>query len=343
MEAHLTLSDQHTRRDMLRRGLEARTMRVCYLVQSHREPRQLLRLVATLKRLSPGCRVLIAHDSTGAAVDGALLSPYSDVDFLLVPGPVERGRLSLLAPYFRGVSYLRARELDYDWLVYLSAQDYPTQPLARFEAVLAAAECDGFLRFWPALEPVRGRVRDRRYRYAYFDAPDWLATWPGVVRALNRVQPLVHVDLVYRPRVGVRRRRLPLPEGFTLYRGYQWTTLRRRCAEFVLDAVERDRAIVEFFRRTVCPDEALVQTLLLNQERFRFVDEDFRYHDTGLTRDGRARVLGVDDLPALLSGRYHFARKFDLDSAPQVLDLLDQALDRGATHQGCDVESETAR
>lgn len=28
----------------------------------------------------------------------------------------------------------------------------------------------------------------------------------------------------------------------------------------------------------------------------------------------------------MLSDRYHFARKFDLDAAPRVLDLLDQAL-----------------
>jgi hypothetical protein len=301
-------------------------MRACYLIQSYHEPAQLLRLVATLKRQSPSCRVLVAHDTTGAAIDRSLFDRWTDVELLPVTGPVERGRLSLLTPYFRGIEHLRARERDYDWLVYLSAQDYPTQPLERSEAFLAEADCDGFLRLWSALAPVRGRVRDRRYRYIYFDAPRWVGTLQRTARAFNNVQSLVHVHLVFGPRVGLRRLRLPLPPGWSLYRGYQWTTLRRECAEHLLVAIERERRLMEYFRRTICPDEAVVQTLLANAGRFRLIDDDLRFHQTGHTRDGRARVLGVEDLPELLSGRYHFARKFDPAVDPVVIDVLDQAL-----------------
>jgi hypothetical protein len=301
-------------------------VRACYLIQNHRAPRQVLRLVATLKRLSPCCRVLVAHDATGAAVDPASFTAWPDVELLKVPGPAERGRLSLLDPYFRGIEHLRADGRDYDWLVYLSAQDYPTLPLARSEAVLAAAAADAFLRYWPALAPVRGRVRDRRYRYAYFDAPRWVATLPRTMRLLNRAQSIIHVHLTFGPRVGLRRWRLPLPDGWVPYRGYQWTTLRRRCAEDVLDAVRSEPSLLDYFRRSICPDEALVQTILVNQGRYRLCNDDLRYLQTGQTRDGRARTLGVGDLAELLSGGYHFARKFDLDTDSRVLDLLDDAL-----------------
>jgi hypothetical protein len=301
-------------------------MRVCYLVQSHRPSAQLLRLVGTLKRLSPECLVLVAHDASGGPLEISLFRAWSDVELLNVPGPARRGHLSLLDPYLRGAERLRALDIDYDWLVYLSAQDYPVQPLERSEAFLAAADCDGFLRHWPALAPVRGRVRDRRYRYRYVAAPSWLASLRRAARAINRMQSLIHLHLTFEPRIGLRRLRLPLPEGWILYRGYQWTTLRRHCVEHLLDAIARERSVIEYFGTTICPDEAVVQTFLVNARRFRLADDDLRYLQTGHTRDGRARILGIGDLPELLSGRYHFARKFDIEADAAVLDRLDDEL-----------------
>jgi hypothetical protein len=305
---------------------ERDAVRACYLVQSHREPTQLERLVATLKRGSPECRVLIVHDSTGATIDGARWRGWADVELLVVPGPAERGRLSLLDPYFAGLDLLRRRGYDYDWLIYLSAQDYPVQPLRQSESALADADCDGFLKIWPALRRERGKVRDRRYRYRYYDAPAWAATPLRALRWANRLQSKVHLQFVYGPRVGVRLARVPLPAGWTLYRGKQWSTLRRACAEWLLDAVARERAVVDYFRRTICPDEALVQTLLVNAGRFRLVADDLRYSDWTGSRDGHPRVLGVADLPVITSGRFHFARKFDPGADAEVLDRLDLLL-----------------
>lgn len=305
-------------------------MRVCYLIQSHREPRQLLRLVTTLKRLSPEAVVLVCHDTTGCALDPAALTALPGVHVLAVPGPIERGRLSLLEPYFRGVEHLRALGVDYDWLVYLSAQDYPTQTLARSEAFLAAADCDGFLRFWPALAPDtpwgRPKQGDRRYLFRYYDPPRSAVPLVRLLKPLNGLQPWVHAHLTYGPRLGVRRRSTPFGKGRTLYGGSQWTTLRRACAEFVLEAVERERELIEYYRRTVCPDESLVQTLLVNAGRFRLCDDNLRYVDVQGCRGGRPRLLGVADLPLLTAGGHHFARKFDLAHDARVLDLLDEHL-----------------
>lgn len=288
-----------------------------------------MRLVRALKRGSPDALVLVVHDSTGAALDPAELTGLPRVHVLFVPGPAERGRLSLLTPYFQGVARLRELGVDYDWLVYLSAQDYPVLPLARSEALLSRVDCDGFVRFWPALAPDtpwgRPRQGDRRYLYRYCDLPRGSAPLLRLLRPLNEFQSWIHVHLVYGPRLGLRRR-LPLGLGRTLYGGWQWTTLRRACAEFVLDAVSADRELVEFYRRTICPDESLVQTVLVNAGRFRLCNDNLRYADTRGGREGGARLLGTGDLPMLIAGGYHFARKFDLDHDARVLDLLDERL-----------------
>ena len=68
----------------------------------------------TLKRLSPESLVLVGHDSSGPRLDPATLTALPGVHYLAVPGPIERGRLSLLEPYFRAVARLRELGLDYD-------------------------------------------------------------------------------------------------------------------------------------------------------------------------------------------------------------------------------------
>jgi len=308
-------------------------MRVCYLIQSHREPRQIARLAATLGGMSPGAFLLVVHDATGCALDPRALAGAAETRCIPARGPIRRGYLSMLEPWLQGVEWLRRAGIDYDWLVYLSGQDYPTQPLARSEAALGAADCDGFIRWWPALGTAgpwrRRRQGHRRYYYRYREAPRWTAAGLRLARALNGVQPLVHVHLVYGPRIGIRARRTPFDAGRVCYAGWQWTTLRRACAEFVLEAVARERELVDYYRRTICPDESLVQTLLVNDGRFRLVNDNLRYAETG-GADGRARLLGVADLDAIAGGRYHFARKFDLGHDARVLDLLDERLARGA-------------
>jgi len=308
-------------------------MRVGYLIQTHRDPRQIARLVATLGRMSPRSVVLVAHDQSGGGLDPRALRSAAEVRYLPVEGPVRRGYLTMLEPYFQGVEHLRREGVEYDWLVYLSGQDYPTEPLARSQARLAATDADGFLRYWPALGPEAAWGRRKqgfvRYYYRYRDAPRWSAPLLRLLKALNGVQSLLHVHLVYGRRLGVRARRTPFDAGRVCYGGWQWTTLRRACAECVVDAARGDLELVEHFRRTICPDEALAQTVLVNAGRFRLVNDSRRFADSRGSRDGRPRLLGVADLDTITGGAYDFARKFDPAHDGRVLDLLDERLAGG--------------
>lgn len=311
-------------------------MRVCYLIQSHRDPPQVRRLVATLGRSSPGCLILVMHDEAAGAIDAASLRSAAEVHYRPVRTAVRRGYLSMLDPYLAGIEWLRAQRYDYDWLVYLSGQDYPTQPLHRSEAQLEAAAVDGYLRHWPALSndgPWRRRRQGlRRYYYRYRDAPPWARPLLRPARALNGIQGWMHVHLIYGPRVGFRRRRTPFVGDFACQVGWQWTTLRRACTESLLDELARRPDLLEYYRDTVCPDESLVQTVLLNARtgagapRFRFVNDNLRFADNLDSRDGRPRILVLSDFDRLVAGSHHFARKFDPAVDSRILDRLDDWL-----------------
>lgn len=303
------------------------TVRVCYFIQNHLGPSQVRRLVATLQRSCPTSFILIGHDGFAGHASAGELRQALGVDVFAFREPAKRGYFSLIEPYFDAVDWLAGHGIDYDWLVYLSAQDYPTRPLRTFEDLLAATEHDGFLRFWDAADPLNpwGRKRQGvvRYHYQYSDAPGWARPALRLLRAANGWQPFVHCHLTYGPRIGVRRGRLPFNEAVRCYAGKQWTILRRACTEYLAERLRSGDGLIQWFRRTVCPDEAVVQTLLVNSGRFQLENDDLRYMDMSGSRDGRPRTLTAKDLPLLTSGPYYFARKFDAEADSEVLDLLD--------------------
>jgi hypothetical protein len=252
------------------------------------------------------------------------------VDVFYPPPPIERGRLSLLSPYWLALERLAETGVEFDWLVYLSGQDYPLVPLPQSEAFLAGSDCDGFLRFWPAFAARNpwGRRKQGviRYGYRYRDLSPWLGRLLRPFRFLNRVQRTLHLHYTYGPRLGVRARRTPFDGGRVCYAGYQWTTLRRPCVEFLRQARHRERALFDHYEHTICPDESVVQTLLVNHGEFRLRDEDLRFFDFRDSRDGSPRTVGIGDYDELVASGRHFGRKFDLEREPGIFDRFDERI-----------------
>jgi len=285
-------------------------MRVAYLVQNHRCPRQAARLVAALRR-GGDCRILFVHDEFAGQCSARSLERVLKVEVLPTRRRARRAYLSMIEPYFDGVRHLAETSPRCDWLVYLSAQDYPIRPVAELERMLEATTFDGFLRFWPAFEAQNpwGRPKQgvRRYLFQYHDAPRWTMPALRLLRAFN----------------GLRGFRPPFHAGFHCWAGLAWTVLRRAVAEAATEGFLGDPRLVEWFSRTISPEEAVVQTVLLNSGLFQLCDDDLRYQRFTGSRDGHPHLLSSADLPELLASGKYFARKFDLDVDERVLDELD--------------------
>lgn len=308
-------------------------MACCYLIQSHTNEAQLLRLVSVLKASSPTAQVLVVHDARCTRLDPAPFLALAGVDVLQREKPVDRARLSLLEPMFDGLEVLLGRRegrvaWDFDWLVYLSGQDYPVRPLPEIEGFLEASGYDGFLSYWdihdgPPANPWRKRQGPRRYLAQYRRLPHWARGPLKAARILEKVSP-VRTHLHYGEYLGWKPRRNPFGAGFRCYGGRQWWTLSRRCVEYLRSSLSARKDVVEWFRRTMVPDEALVQTLLVNSGRFNLFPHNRRYVDFSRSPDGHPRLLDRSDLPELTGGPYDFARKLDPAYDPEILSLLDE-------------------
>lgn len=298
-------------------------MRACYFVQTHIHPEQIHRLVRTLKAGSPEARVLLGHDFNSCELDLAPLADLQGIDLFRVEGPLDRAGLSVLSPYLNALDWLAAHEVEFDWLVYLTGQDFPTRPLAESEGFLERSGKDGFLSYWDirARPGYWGDSRRglRRYLYQYRPVPGWVEWFKG----LNGLQSKYHLSTAYGPRLGVRADPSPFSDAFPCYAGDQWHALSRPCVEYLRTALRERADLVEYFRHTLCPCEALVQTLLVNSRQFDLANDSLRYVDFTGSREGRPRVLRAADFATVTSGRYHFARKLDSRVDGEILDRLE--------------------
>jgi hypothetical protein len=305
-------------------------MKPVYLVRTHRDPAQILRLVRSIRRGSPAGRIVVWHDPSGAPLAPALFAGLAGVELVVDREPTRRGGFTMLSGYLRAIESLLA-ESGFDWLVYLSGQDYPTQPLAASERFLAASGADGFITWWGvrAADSPWGRRRGvRRYYYRYYDPPPWAHRLLRGLRKANDLQKLVHLHTTYGVRLGVRAR-VPFGPGLACYGGLQWHALSRPCVEHLADFAHQRPDVLAHYARTILPDESYLQTALVNAGRFRLVNDDKRYYDFAGSRDGHPRTLTLADLPRITTGGYHFARKLDLASDPELFDRLDARLAAG--------------
>jgi hypothetical protein len=301
---------------------------VCWFVQSHRDPGQILRLLRLLRRSSDG-PILWRHDETALALDPAPFAAIAGVHPLPAAGPQIRGTFSCgLQPYLDALDWLEDRRVAYDWLINLSAQDYPVQPVDRIEAYLESTTADGFLRWWDVSSPESPwsqRKARARYGHRFWQLSPRTQPLLAALRWMTRLTPL-HFYLDYGPLVGVRRLRTPYGEGLRCMGGRSWWTLRRPVVRYLREFLDARPDVERHYRESVAPEESMVQTILAENGRFQLVNDDLRYIDYAGAVRGSPRTLTPADFPLLASGSYQFARKFDWATGRALLDRIDTEL-----------------
>ena len=138
------------------------------------------------------------------------------------------------------------------------------------------------------------------------------------------------------------------------YGGSHWWSLSSGCVAYILRFVQDNPKFISFYRNTHCPSEMFFQTIILNSEWARRVqnfdaylewrsaisDEDKLREDTMLAEDSfNLRYIdwsgGKRELPAILdetdwqiikNSSNLFARKFHPKRSAKLLDLIDEEL-----------------
>jgi hypothetical protein len=214
-----------------------------------------------------------------------------------------------------------------DYLVNISGQDFPVQPIDRIPAFLEEHGHRSFISCWRPSEAAKLGMTEwnGRYRnfYAYrvrghpevcFPRGEDVSFLSFEGRALNQ---LLRLRSALK---GPRRH----PTYFTPWVGTTWWNMSRPAAEYVLDFVQEHPDYHRYQRYTWLPEEVFFSSILLGTEfaeRYEVIRDDLRFIDWP-TGASRPRVLTSDDLPALLDSGKLFARKFDESVDADVLTQL---------------------
>ena len=279
--------------------------RVAFLINAYRSPIQVERLVRTLSH-AEGTAFLIHLDrKSGPQIEAELRASLADLDnvHFTARKRVYWGRFSVVAASLRGLEAIDEIGLDPDQTVLLSGQDYPIKSPDEIAGFLSAHAGDAFIEHFPIPS---------------------LEHWPVQRGGLDRIE-FVHLWI---PRRGPSR--LPIRRiaklGVKPYGGSAHLALGREHRRYVADLVRDQRKLVRFFRLADVPDELFFQTVLMNSPlRDRVINDNlFDLHfEPGANHP---TLLTSEDLPRLADSAALFARKFDSEKHPAVLDLLDSQL-----------------
>ncbi|MEB3310435.1 MAG: N-acetylglucosaminyltransferase [Snowella sp.] len=320
-------------------------MRVCYFIQAHNYPDQIYQLVKTIKRGSPNSVVIIGYDCTHSSIEMEPIQHLSDVYLLTGNFPIRRGEFSILRPYLNAVDWLLEKEIEFDWLAYLSGQDYPIKPLEEIENYLAKAEYDGFLQYYNVLsEQSHWSIEEGKTRYFtqyYWTLP--ISKNPLLEKVICRAKYLIEklksrfhqfglptllpskVLFTYANtiRLGLIAKKSPFNNNFTCYGGNHRHFLSRKCLVYLKDYINHHQDLVKYYEKTELPEESFVQTVLVNSGLFNFYNHHQIYDDYKMgSVNGHPKTLTLEDYPKLIQSDCFFARKFEANSS--VLDLLDE-------------------
>jgi hypothetical protein len=278
-------------------------MKIAYIVSAYKLPDQFVRLV---RRLDSGGVTFVVHvDAKTSAPTFRLMREgvehAANVTFL------ERhachwGGFGHVEASLKGIARLVDDGDTFDYAVLLTGQDYPLCSPAAIERFLDGAAGASFIRNFPLPQPDwdgRGGL-------------DRLESWH-----LTRYRR-------FHLRLPLRRR---IPGGLAPFGGSPYWCLSRGAIEWIHEFVHRRPDYVRFFKHVYIPDELFFQTILLNSpHRDELVDANLRYIDW--STDPAPAILTVEHFDQLIHSGMLFARKFDETVDREILDLLDERIDR---------------
>lgn len=310
-------------------------MKILFLIQSHKEPLHLKRLVATLRAGCPTAVVLVSHDERAAPLSPSL---FAGLDVHVIPGRGGRGDFMILDGYLSALQWLEDNKVEYDWLVNLSGSDYPVYSLARMENELKTAQVDGFLHHFDALQsdpqqmlPYTWKQDEgsMRYLFQFSKIKDNLSKWQRWIAApprvfFERATRTVRINTAYGLMIGRRARSNPFSEDFRCYAGSYWHIINARSAAYLLRYSRENQSLVAYFRDVLIPDESFIQTVLVNNRSLSFTNDNKRYFNMRGSRRGHPQLLTDDDVVSIVDSRYYFARKLENASGEAVFSRLDR-------------------
>jgi len=288
-------------------------MKKGYIILAHKNPAQVRRLI---DRLDDGRSTFFIHIDARAPLSDFLtiFTRRSCVRFVNTAYS-GWGGFGLVEATINGMKAVRDSGIQFDRVILLSGQDYPIKSNDRIDDLLSDARAKVFMNYHPLPDYWKWPGNGGLYRVNKY----YLG--PGNIR--KYIAKLLNFLSNFSSRVARK-----LPAGMRPFAGSQWWIMDMDMLGKVLDYISSHPRYRKFHQYTFAADEVFFHMIVLNSvnETHNVSNDSLRFMKWRSASSAHPEFLGAADLPALSSSPALFARKFDMNKQPEILDLIDEQL-----------------
>lgn len=276
-------------------------MKLAYLILAHNIPRQLNRLIETLS--CPGVDFYVHVDKKVPIGQFEQTENAPHVFFIKKRIRVYWGSYNMVKATLRGFEAIMESGIDYDYIVLLSGQDYPLKSNEEILSFYKMHPGKAFMEYY-SIEKVWREAILRIKEYHLTNFP-----FKGNTRLAGFLNKLLPERKLY--------------GNYEIVGRSQWFSITLDHVRYILEFMRTHPRFRRYFLFCWGSDEFIFQTILYNSGfKDQMVNDDLRYTDWSAQK-ASPKILTLEDRERLLGSEKLFARKFDMNVDPGILDLLD--------------------
>lgn len=279
-------------------------MRVAHLILTYTNPKQTERMIKNM--MHEDFDFYIHVDKKYDINPHLFLETIQNVYFINNRVDVKWAGYNTVLATFECIKEISNSGKEYDFINFLSGQDYPLKPTKEIALFFKENRGKEFLSYRDIKNDWKeGLIRMERFFLANYN-----------FKGKHTLEKLINFCLP--------KRKIPYdlhPYGKSMF----WM-LSPEIAMYVVNKVENDKKLKNFFSYCWGSDEFVFQTILLNSEyKHKIVNNNYRYIDWSLG-GANPKILDENDFESIKNTDMLFARKVDLSISAKLLDLIDTKL-----------------
>lgn len=264
-----------------------------YLILAHTNPKQLKRLLNILHN------DIFVHIDKKAKIEDYYVKE-ENIIYIQNRVNVNWGGYSMVQATLNLIneSY---KNKKYDYFTLLSGLDYPIKDENSFNKYLKMHYPCNYIEY-SKINDNNDILKNRYLKYKLFDKRTYITRF---------IQKLF--NYIYSSRKPYK--------NLVMYKGSQWWCLSREGIEYVLNYINKNKSVINYFKHTDIPDEMIFQSILLSSRNLVIRNDNLRYIRL---YSYHPDILMSSDYSKLKSmNKKFFARKFDENKDEEILNMLD--------------------
>lgn len=289
-------------------------MKKAYIIEAHRYPEQLVRLIS---RLNDGRSEFFVHiDKKSDIAQFKALAQFAPLLHWVKREDARWAGYGSVRATLNGLKAIVATETPFDHIFLLSGQCYPIKSNEQIDEFLRTSKHSLFVDFFPIPNYEKWPGGDRGGWYRVDKYYIGLRPWEFFIsKSLN----LLSTYLPF-----LRRK---VPAGMKPYTGSAWWSMDLYAAKHILKYDAEHPAYGAFHRYTFVPDELYMHMIVGNTTDEgmlkRLCNDNKRFLIWEKPDSAHPNTLRITDFAAISSSAALFARKFDATVDSDILDTID--------------------